>query len=192
MAKSDKAIARADRLDPATWLPRREAARILNISLPTILRWEGPRFRIKATRDKRGRLAWFVCAADVERVRLERLGPTMHELESFVLSELAAGRSASEIVRSGHHVTLGDIERVRDLDARLSGGFVVDAAIAHELRQLLSVDSMTAEALLAHVRALVRRNDLMSARLNGAHLTEMPAETHGTIDEDGGPPNPRV
>src|SRR5437016_4564679 len=98
MARRDKAPEPANRLDPATWLPRREAARILNVSLPTILRWEGPRFRIKATRDKRGRVAWFVCAADVERVRLERLGPTMHELESFVLSELATGRTASEIV----------------------------------------------------------------------------------------------
>src|SRR5689334_21055706 len=117
MARRERVPDRGNTLDPATWIPRREAARILNVSLPTILRWEGPRFRIKATRDKRGRLAWFVAAADVERVRLERLGPTMHELEAFVLSELAAGRDVSEIVRSGPHVTLADVERVRDMSA---------------------------------------------------------------------------
>jgi len=50
--------------------------------------WEGPGLRIKATRDKRGRLARFVSAVDVERLRLERLWPTILELESF--SELAS------------------------------------------------------------------------------------------------------
>jgi hypothetical protein len=100
MGRVDKHEARAEKLDPATWIPRREAARILNVSLPTILRWEGPRFRITSTHDNAGRVAWFVNAEDVECVRLERLGPTMAEIEAFVLTELAAGRTASEIVRS--------------------------------------------------------------------------------------------
>jgi hypothetical protein len=113
--------ARDEKLDPATWIPRREAARILNVSLPTILRWEGPRFRITSTRDKWDRIAWFVNADDVERVRLERLGPTMAEIEAFVLTELAAGKTASEIVRAGRRVTLADVERIRDQDARCRG-----------------------------------------------------------------------
>jgi hypothetical protein len=98
----------------------------------------------------------------------------MHELESFVLSELAAGRSASEIVRAGRQVTLADVERIREQDARLSGGFVVDAAIASELRRSFNVEAMSETILLAQVRALGQRIDLLSARLNGAQMTLVP------------------
>jgi hypothetical protein len=101
MGRPDKQKARAEKLDPAVWIPRREAARILNVSLPTILRWEGPRFRLTSTRDAAGRVAWFVNADDVERARVERLVSTMAEIEAFVLTELAAGKTASEIVRAG-------------------------------------------------------------------------------------------
>jgi hypothetical protein len=126
------------------------------------------------------RIKWFVHAADVERVRLQRIGPTMHELESFVLTELAAGRTASEIVRSGHQVTLGDVERIRDLDARLSGGFVIEAANASELRQLLNLEAISGAILLAHVRALWQRIDVLSARLNGAKIDSASAHDHET------------
>ncbi len=172
MARSEKQKGREQPLDPATWIPRREAARILNVSLPTILRWEGPRFRIASTRDKWGRLSWFINAADVERARLERLGPTMSEIESFVLSELAAGRTASEIVRAGRRVTLDDVERIRDQDARLSGGLVLDPATSHKLRELLGVEAMTSQLLLAHVRMMTRTIDVLTGRLYGATITE--------------------
>jgi hypothetical protein len=171
MGRSDTQKARAEKLDPATWIPRREAARILNVSLPTILRWEGPRFRITSTRDNSGRVAWFVNADDVERVRLERLGPTMAEIEAFVLSELAAGKTASDIVRAGMRVTLADVERIRDQDARLSGACVVDAATARELRQMFAAESMTGPLLLTHVRALWQRIDYLAARLNSIEMT---------------------
>lgn len=170
MGRPDKQKARAEKLDPAVWIPRREAARILNVSLPTILRWEGPRFRITSTHDVAGRVAWFVNADDVERVRLERLGPTMAEIEAFVLTELAAGKTASEIVRAGKRVTLADVERIRDQDARLSGAFVVDAATARELRQMFAIESMNSASLLAHVRSQTRRIDSLTARLNGATM----------------------
>jgi hypothetical protein len=169
MGAANKGKTRPNRLDPATWIPRKEAARILKVSLPTILSWAGPRFRVEQVKT-RSRIKWFVHAADVERARLQRLGPTAHELESFVLSELAAGRTASEIVRAGHHVTLGDVERIREQDARLSGGFVVDAATALELRQLLGVDAINGRTVLAHMRAKIQRIDLLSARLNGASM----------------------
>jgi hypothetical protein len=172
MARSETQKGREQPLDPATWIPRREAARILNVSLPTILRWEGPRFRIASTRDKWGRLSWFINAADVERVRLERLGPTMSEIEVFVLSEIAAGRTASEIVRAGHRVTLDDVERIRNQDARLSGGLVLDAVTMRELRDLLNVESMNGALLLAHVRAMMRTINVLTGRLNGATLTD--------------------
>jgi hypothetical protein len=159
---------RESSLDPAVWIPRREAARILSISLNTVLRWEGPRFRITSTRDSGGRIVWFVNAADVERARLQRLGPTMHELESFVLSELARGSSASAIVRSNHHVTLADVERIRDHDARLSGACVIDPATSSELRQLVGAETLNASSLLKHVAALVARVEMLTARLNGA------------------------
>jgi hypothetical protein len=168
MGRLDKQNARAEKLDPATWIPRREAARILNVSLPTILRWEGARFRITSTRDNAGRISWFVNADDVERARLERLGPTMAEIEAFVLSELAAGKTASAIVRAGKRVTLADVERIRDQDARLSGAMILDPITARELRRMFTVESMSAEVLLAHVAALRQRVDLLAARLNRA------------------------
>ena len=152
------------------WIPRREAARILNVSLPTILRWEGPRFRITSTRDNAERVAWFVNAEDVERVRLERLGPTMAEIEAFVLSELAAGKTASAIVRAGRRVTLADVERIRDHDSRLSGGLVIDTDTARELRQALGIESISAAQLLTQVHALRRRVDALAARLNGVEM----------------------
>jgi hypothetical protein len=170
MGRPDKQKTRAEKLDPAVWIPRREAARILNVSLPTILRWEGPRFRITSTRDAAGRVAWFVNADDVERARLERLGPTMAEIEAFVLTELAAGKTASEIVRAGKRVTLADVERIRDQDARLSGAIVVDAAVARELREIFATDSMNGPHLLAHVRALRQRVDALAGRLNNAAI----------------------
>src|SRR5258705_6184414 len=156
MGAATKEKTRPNRLDPATWIPRKEAARILKVSLPTILSWAGPRFRVEQV-TTRSRIKWFVHAADVERVRLQRLGPTAHELESFVLAELAAGRTASEIVRAGHQITLGDVERIREQDARLSGGFVGDARTSIELRQLLGAEAMNGSMLLAHVRGLGRR-----------------------------------
>jgi hypothetical protein len=168
MGRPEKQKARDAKLDPATWIPRREAARILNVSLPTILRWEGPRFRITSTTDKWDRIAWFVNADDVERVRLERLGPTMAEIEAFVLTELAAGKTASEIVRAGKRVTLADVERIRDQDARLSGAFVVDAATARELRRTLGADVLSQTLMLTHVQSMRRRIDSLVARLNGA------------------------
>ena len=170
MGRPEKQNEREQKLDPATWIPRREAARILNVSLPTILRWEGPRFRITSTRDKWNRVSWFINAEDVERARLERLGPTMSEIEAFVLSELAAGRTASEIVRAGRRVTLADVERIRDQDARLSGAFVVDSSTARELREMFAVDLLSSALLLAHVRAIRQRVDALTARLNGAAM----------------------
>jgi len=181
MGRPDNQKPRAEKLDPATWIPRREAARILNVSLPTILRWEGPRFRITSTHDSAGRVAWFVNAEDVERVRLERLGPTMAEIEAFVLTELAAGRTASEIVRAGKRVTLADVERIRDQDARLSGGLTIDTATARELRQEFAADFINGATLLAHVRALRQRTDALTGRLNGARL--------GDIEEPEGSPS---
>lgn len=103
-------------------------------------------------------------------MRLERLGPTMAEIETFVLSELAAGRTASEIVRAGRRVTLADVERIRDQDTRLSGACVIDATSARELRQIFAIDSMDAALLLAHVRALRQQADALAARLNRAAM----------------------
>jgi len=169
MSETERKKTRPKKLDSATWIPRREAARILKVSLPTILSWAGPRFRVREE-NSRSRIRWFVHADDVERVRLQRLGPTMSELEAFVLSELAAGRTASAIVRSGRQVTLADIERIRDLDARLSGACVIDATTACELRQIFGIGSMSASLLLAHVRALRQRADALAARLNRAAM----------------------
>ena len=176
MGRPDKQKARAEKLDPALWIPRREAARILNVSLPTILRWEGPRFRITSTRDAAGRVAWFVNADDVERARLERLGPTMAEIEACVLTELAAGKTASEIVRAGKRVMLADVERIRDQDARLSGAIVIDPPIARELRETLGTAILNAPILLTHVQLMRQRIDSLVARINGAAIAHSSAQ----------------
>ena len=167
MGKTEREKTRHEKLDSATWIPRKEAARILKVSLPTILSWAGPRFRVREEKG-RSRIRWFVHADDVERVRLQRLGPTMSELEAFVLTELAAGRTASEIVRAGRQVTLGDVERIRDQDARLSGAWLIDPTTARELCAVLAVERMNGPVLLAHVRALVDRIDLLAGRLSSA------------------------
>jgi hypothetical protein len=96
-----------------------------------------------------------------------------------VPTELAAARSASEIVRSGHQVTLGDVERIRDQEALLSGGFVVDAATTSELRRLFNIETISGPLLIAHVRALRQRVDLLIARLNGAPTASDAAEGSG-------------
>jgi hypothetical protein len=56
------------------------------------------------------------------------------------------------------------------LDARLSGGFVVDAAGAGELRRILGLESINASLLIGYTRSLVQRIDLLTARLNGARM----------------------
>jgi hypothetical protein len=71
---------------------------------------------------------------------------------------------------SAHPVTLGDVERIRDRDARLSGGFVVDAATTSELRHLFNLEAISGALLVAHVRALRQRIDVLSARLNGVAM----------------------
>ena len=64
MSARTKENLHASKLDPATWIPRKEAARILKVSLPTILSWAGPRFRVTEVKTK-ARIRWFVHAADV-------------------------------------------------------------------------------------------------------------------------------
>lgn len=155
---------RQNELDPATWMPRGEAARILHVSRMTISRMQGRQLGSTSIRDESGRTVWFVNVADLERVRLERLGPRMAELEALVLSELAQGRTASEIVRGNNrHVTLEDIQRVRDLDAHLSGAIVVHPAEASELRQLLDASVFDGPSLVQHVRAVVERLEMLAA-----------------------------
>jgi len=170
VVRSLKQKGRGKSLDPAVWIPRKEAARILNISLPTVLRWEGPRFRITWTRDPSGRKLCFVNAEDVERVRFERLGPKMDELERYVLAGLAAGRTPSEMVRDGHRVTLEDVQRIRDLDVQLSGAFTVHPDEAVELRQLLDLPTIDGRLLVTRVLDLVSRVERLAMRATNAEL----------------------
>jgi hypothetical protein len=95
----------------------------------------------------------------------------MAEIEAFVLTELAAGKTASEIVRAGKRVTLADVERIRDQDARLSGACILDAATTRDLQQVLAIDSMNGALLLAHARALRQRIEVLAGRLNHATIS---------------------
>jgi hypothetical protein len=134
---------------------------------------QGRQLRATSTRDESGRTVWFVNVADLERVRLERLGPRMAELESLVLAELAQGKTASEIVRANsRHVTLEDIQRIRDLDAHLSGAIVVHPAEASELRQLLDASVVDGPSLVRHVRTVVERVEMLATRVATALTTE--------------------
>jgi hypothetical protein len=163
---------RQKELDPAVWMPRGEAARILHVSRMTISRWESQQLRATSTIDPWGRTTWFVNVADVERLRLERLGPKMAELESLVLSELEEGKTAINIVRTHPHVTLEDVQRIRDLASHLSGALIVQPAEASELRVLLDANVVDGPSLVRHVRALVERVEMLAARLSGALSTD--------------------
>jgi hypothetical protein len=89
----------------------------------------------------------------------------MDELERYVLSELAAGRTPSEIVRARQHVTLADVQRIRDLDVHLSGAFTVHPDEALELRQLLDLDVVDGASLVRRVRDVVTRVEMLAMRV---------------------------
>jgi hypothetical protein len=126
--------------------------------------WRGARFRMKTTKHPGdGTLRWFCHREDVEQTRLERLGPRLWELERYVLESLIEGKRAAEIIQGRTHITLADVERIRDQDARLSGACVLDAECVRELRQLLDIEAMTGRLLVLHVRALVERVERLAA-----------------------------
>ncbi len=182
MRRADNKNGGANELDPAIWCPRSEACRILSTSKQTILRWKDPvSFRMVSKREPGGRLRWYVHVADVERKRLERLGPTLHEVEKFVVYELRRGQRPDQIIESDlHRVTLGDVERIRDHAARLAGGVWIDPDTSSELRALLSTDAITPAVLLAHVRSMVARIESMTARLTGARAKSPTEPTNGS------------
>ena len=157
--------------DVAVWIPRRETAELLQVAYSTMATWAGPRFRMKKAPAHNGTVRWYCHRDDVERVRLERLGPRLWELERHVLASLAENKPASSIILELEHVTLGDVERIRDHDARLSGACVLDPASVYELRQLLDVEVMSGATLVLHVRALVERVERLAGRLAMARQT---------------------
>lgn len=174
MAKPTNAAKRKKPIDHAVWIPRREAAKICQVSPQTILSWEGPRFRVYEHYDKNNRKGWYVHRDDVERMRLERIGPKLYELERYVLTELAKGKNAGEIVREGNRCTLGDVERIRDQDARLSDACVIDGATMRELRALLGAERLDPPLLLDAVRLVVERVNDLVGRLHAAAVIHSP------------------
>lgn len=156
---------RGPRPNLVAWMPRREACQLLQSSVTTLRNWEGKRLRVKHARATDGTTRVFYHRDDVERVRLEKLGPRQWEIERHVLDALAQERSPNAIIHELSHVTLADVERIREHDARLSGACIIDAASVRELRQLLDVEVMTGAALVAHVRALVQRVEYLAGRL---------------------------
>ena len=154
------------------WMPRGEACQLLQASVTTLRNWEGKRFRVKRTRATTdGTERVYYHRDDVERVRLEKLGPRQWEIERHVLDALAAGRTPWAILHEVTHVTLADIERIRDHDARLSNACILDPASVRELRQLLEVEAMTAPVLVAHVRAVVERVERLAEKLASLRQT---------------------
>lgn len=164
----------------AAWMPRREACEVLNSSRSTLRAWEGKRFRAK--RVGRGRdVRVYYHRDDVERTRLDKLGPRQWEIERAVLSSLDAGDSPFQILARLSHVTLGDVERIRDHDARLSGACIVEREHVRELRQLLGVEMFRGETLVAHVRALVLRVEKLAvSRTNRTSEPPPPKAANGS------------
>ncbi len=136
------------------WIPRHEVEALLGVSSRTLRRWEGPRLRVRRFD---GRRTAYVHRDDVERLRSARAGHTMHKKELAVLEGLRAGKSHLDIMRETR-LTLEDIERIRDLDARFDGGFVVDGRTAALLCDELELEQINSLALLAAVRKLIDRN----------------------------------
>lgn len=170
--------------DLVAWMPRGEACQLLQASVTTLRNWEGKRFRVKrtaATTDGTSRVYYH--RDDVERVRLEKLGPRQWEVERHVLDALAQGRTPSTILHEVTHVTLADVERIRDHDARLSGACILETAEVRTLRQLLDVEQMTGAVLVAHVRAVVERVERLAeklASLRHSRRSEPPKTSNGS------------
>ena len=154
---------RAARGSVVDWIPRREACELLQVSKTTIRSWEGKRLRATSRTTSDGTIRWFYHRDDVERARLDRLGPRQWEIERHVLTSLAEGRRPFEIIHEVTHVTLADVERIRDHDARLSGACIVEAECVRELRQLLDLETVNGRMLVLHVRALVERVERLAA-----------------------------
>jgi hypothetical protein len=122
----------------------------------------------------------------------------MDELERYVLTELAAGRTPSEIVRTRQHVTLADVQRIRDLDVQLSGAFIVHPDESVELRELLAMPKIDGPSLVARVNDLVTRVEMLAKRtvdaeyalskIRSAALPAAPANQ--TADRDAPPAPP--
>lgn len=168
---------RGPRPNLVAWMPRREACQLLQSSVTTLRNWEGKRLRVKHARSTDGTTRVFYHRDDVERVRLEKLGPRQWEIERHILDALAGERAPSAIIHELSHVTLADVERIRDHNARLSGACILDPASVRELRQLLDVEVMTGAVLVAHVRALVERVERLAGRLamrQARHSSEPP------------------
>ena len=165
------------------WMPRREACELLQASVSTLRDWEGKRFRVKWARSTGGKPLAYYHRDDIERVRLEKLGPRQWEIERHVLDALAAGKTPWAILREVTHVTLADVERIRDHDARLSNACILDGASVRELRQLLELEAMTAPVLVAHVRAVVERVERLAeklASLRQSRRSEPPKAPNGS------------
>lgn len=156
---------RGGRANLVGWMPRREACELLQSSITTLRGWEGKRFRVKRSQSPDGSPRVYYHRDDIERVRLEKLGPRQWEIERHVLDALADGRTPMVILREVTHVTLADVERIRDHDARLSNACVLDPASVRELRQLLELEAMTAPILVTHVRAVVERVERLAEKL---------------------------
>lgn len=169
--------------DLVAWMPRREACQLLQASVSTLRAWEGKRFRVKWARATDGQPRAYYHRDDIERVRLEKLGPRQWEVERHVLDALAEGRSPSAILHEVTHVTLADVERIRDHDARLSGACVLATGEVRELRQLLDVEQMSGAVLVAHVRAVVERVERLAeklASLRHSRRSEPPKTSNGS------------
>lgn len=169
--------------DLVAWMPRREACQLLQSSITTLRNWEGKRLRTKRSRSTDGTERVYYHRDDVERVRLEKLGPRQWEIERHVLEALAAGRSASAILHELTHVTLADVERIRDHNARLSGACVLETAEVRLLRQLLDVEHMTGAVLVANVQAVVERVERLAeklASLRHSRRSEPPKAQNGS------------
>lgn len=169
--------------DLVAWMPRREACQLLQASVSTLRAWEGKRFRVKWSRSTSGQPWAYYHRDDIERVRLEKLGPRQWEVERHVLDALAKGRSPSAILHEVTHVTLADVERIRDHDARLSGACIVETADVRALRQLLDVEQMTGPVLVANVRAVVERVERLAeklASLRHSRRSEPPKTSNGS------------
>jgi DNA-binding transcriptional MerR regulator len=169
--------------DLTAWMPRREACKLLQCTVSTLRAWEGKRFRVKRVKATNGSPFAYYHRDDIERVRLERLGPRQWEIERHVLDALAAGKTPNAILHEVTHVTLADIEKIRDHDARLSGACVLEVGDVRALRQLLEVEQMTGPALVANVRAVVERVERLAeklASLRHSRRSEPPKAQNGS------------
>lgn len=154
-----------ERVNVNKWLSSRAAATILRMTPRQLRHLEGPDFHLGRFVGPNGTPSWWALAEEVEKKRIERLGPTEYDREKIVLTELAEGKTAQQILLGHKDIRLSQIEAIRESAARLSDAIVISGQALSRVRQIFGAEIASAEELVREIETMVRENRRMAADL---------------------------